>query len=232
MKKPYIALFDIDKTIYQGNIIFELAEYQCEKKLIEKKYIELLANERKRYHEGHLTYEEISYIILVHWAQGLKDVPYEIVVNNCFEFLSIHKERFFPYAKRVIKHLQANYDIFFLTNEPQFVGYCVADIFETKKFVSSEFEIRDNVFTGKVSRALSTSAERKRVTESVMKSYAKENSIGFGDSVGDIGMLSSVAYPICTNPSSGLLKKAQENDWTIATPETIEEIVRNKLSNN
>lgn len=231
MNKKSIALFDIDKTIYDGYIIFPMAKYQLHKKIIDEECFDNLNNDLKLYKLKKVGYEETVENLNKHWAKGLEKqcFPYEDVLRTSKEFINLDKDRFYPYFQKLNELLNKTHDIYFVTGESQFIGEAVADYFKAKGFVSSVFQIKNNLFAGKIDTSLAKKEEKKKRIKNLILNYDLENSLAFGDSEGDIDMLKTVRHSICINPTAGLVKVAKKRNWLVENPssvfKTIQEIL-------
>ena len=64
----HLALFDIDKTIYNGFTIFPLTDFQLKQDLISKNVVDELNNDLELYKKGTVSYEETAANLCIHWA--------------------------------------------------------------------------------------------------------------------------------------------------------------------
>ncbi len=227
-----IALFDIDNTVYNGYIILPLAGFQLRKKMINQDCLSKLYKDFKLYKAGKVNYEATIANSLFHWAKGLKGTSYHIILEETKRFFESEENKFFPYFKPIIAILRKTHNIYFVTGEPQFVGQILSGLFKITGFISSEFEVRKGIFTGKVKKLLARRKEKLTAIRQLLVEHDRKNSFAFGDSEGDIEILGSVENAICINPTEGLRKIAQERGWSIVKPNEVEKIVRQKLVNN
>ena len=229
MSKRKIALFDIDKTIYQGLVILDLANSQVKYGIISQESYSTICNDVDLYKKGVVGYEETIHNLLVHWASGLKGNLYNHVLTHAIDFLS-HKGKFFPFAGELISMLKETHDVYFVTAEPSFVGKAVSYIFKANGYVSSKFELSNSTFTGNVEISLARREDKMRVVQGLLNKYEKRGSIAFGDSEGDIEMLRQVEIAVCINPTDGLRRVAEKKGWIITTPDEILKIFMENIS--
>jgi phosphoserine phosphatase len=91
------------------------------------------------------------------------------------------------------------------------IAEAVVSIYQLDGYLSTMFEVKNGVFTGKV---LSTLANGKHIVKDIISKY-KDNSLAVGDSENDISMLEQVKVPICINPSEELLLEAKRRNWLV-----------------
>lgn len=231
MDQRKIALFDIDRTIYDGYLIFPLAEYSSEKGLVGKDVVDALYQDLRLYRSGQVDYETTVENLNIHWAAGLRNRSPDSVLNLTETFLKTEGAgSFFPFAQPLMDLLRNTHDIYFVTGEMQCVGKAVAEYFSVHGFISSEMEVADGVFTGSMGRSLAKKGGKKDAIESLMNAYPHESSLAFGDSDGDIELLSRVAHAFCINATETLKKVAASKGWHRVTPLSILEVVKAVLN--
>lgn len=228
--KRGIALFDIDKTIYNGYIIFPLAEYLFKNKLIEKQILDSLTSDLVMYKNKKVDYETTVENLNVHFASGLKGCSPELIFEKTEEFLKTKEgNNFYPFAKTLIEKMRKTHDVYFITGELQFVGKAVSEYFSSGGHISSEIEIIDNKFTGNISKSLAKREEKRDSVKQLLSLYSHENSFAFGDSDGDIEMLNQVKNAFCINVTDGLREVAISKGWNVETPESIIDQVMKRI---
>lgn len=228
MSERRVALFDIDRTLYNGFILFDLAQIQKQEGIISSKCYQYLNEIAEEHQSGQLPYETFARNLLTCWAQGLEGISYTTTLNQVRRLLS-RRDCFYPHTFSLIEQLRPTHDIYFVTGEPQFVGETVRDFFQATGFIASKFNLSDNLFNGRVESYLAGRGEKQALILPLFERYPREGSFAFGDSEADIEMLSLVEFPICINPNDGLREYALEKGWDITEPQTVEKIVYDLL---
>jgi HAD superfamily phosphoserine phosphatase-like hydrolase len=230
MDRRKIALFDIDKTIYDGYLIFPLAEYFFKEHIISRDIVDNLYQDLHLYRSRQVDYETSVENFNMHLAYGLKDHSPGSIFRATAAFLETREGgSFFPFAEPLIELLKKTHDVYLVTGEMQFVGKAVADYFSVHGYVSTETEVENVVFTGNISKSLAKKEEKRDAIEDLFCAYSYKDSLAFGDSEGDIGMLNKVAYAFCINATEGLREAALSKGWYIVTPVSIMEAVKKIL---
>ncbi|MCX5812956.1 MAG: HAD-IB family phosphatase [Proteobacteria bacterium] len=230
MDQRKIALFDIDKTIYNGYLIFPLAEYFLKEHIISKDIVDNLYQDLHLYRSKHVDYETSVEHFNMHMAYGLKDHSFGSILSATATFLETEEgSNFFPFAEPLIELLEKTYDIYLITGEMQFVGKAVADYFSVHGYISTEMEVENVVFTGNISKSLAKKEGKRDAVEDLFCVYPYKDSLAFGDSEGDIAMLNKVANAFCINATEGLREVALSRGWHIVTPMSIIEAVKKVL---
>ncbi|MFC1629943.1 HAD family hydrolase [Patescibacteria group bacterium] len=226
MKQKKIALFDIDKTIYNGYTLFLLSEHQLKEKTIKQDCFDKICEDFEMYKRGVINYETTITNLLIHWAKGLKGISYVTVSKQAKHFLEGKGNRFYPFLKPVIELLQETHQIYLVTGEPKFIGQIISDLYQITGFIASEFETKNGIFTGEVKTFLAKREEKKESIKQLLEEHKTEHSFALGDSEGDIEMLNSVENAICISPTEGLRKIAKEKGWIITKPDEVENIFK------
>lgn len=230
MKKRNIAFFDIDKTIYDGYLIFPLAEYFFDENIITRDIIDSLDRGLYLYRSKQMDYESTVENFNKDFARGLKGYPPDLLICKTLTFLKNMKlKNFFSFAEPLMKLLGKTHDIYFVTGEVQFVGKAVAEHFSVQGYISSEIEIKDGLFSGNITKSLARKEEKSAAIEMLFNAYPKEKSMAFGDSEGDIDMLDKVIHAFCINATERLMEVALTKGWHIVTSFSIIEEVKKIL---
>jgi len=211
MPKP-IALFDIDNTIYDGFSYFGFLEKQVAENLIKQPVLDEARASLKRHKSQLQDYETTIIELLDIYAAGLKGVAYEAILQSTKEFYA-HSDKFYDYVRPAMHTLQSSHDISLVTGEPQFVAQAVGELFGVQSYYSTQYEVADGLFTGKITSYLASRHEKHDAIKHLMEGHGVSKSFAFGDSEGDIEMLRAVQFPICINPTDGLQSIAAKEGW-------------------
>ncbi len=227
MEQKRIALFDIDNTIYNGYLIFPLAEYFLKERIIGRDIVNSLNQDLHMYRAEQVDYETTIEDLNIHFADGLKGHHLSSILSVTATFLETKEgSNFFPFAGPLIELLKKRYDIYLVTGEMQCIGKAVADYFSVHGYISTEMEVENGVFTGNISKSLARKKGKKDAIEGIFGAYPYESSMAFGDSEGDIDMLDKAAKAFCINATEGLSEVALSKGWHIVTPLSIIETVK------
>ena len=216
----YIAIFDIDGVIYKGHIIFDIIQNQEKKGLIPQGTWNQIHNLLLKYKSKKLDYTTTANLMLKIYIASLKENKYQTIKAHLNNYYQQHKYLFYPYFKKILPILQNTHDIYLVTTNLKVTAETLSEKFKLTGFLSTEEEIINDKYTGKIIRSL---AGNKHLVEKIIDKYPHQYSIGVGDSINDISMLEKVANPICMNPDEGLLAKAQAENWLIANSDNITE---------
>lgn len=228
MKNNKIAFFDIDGTIFKGNIIEPLLDLQVKDNLLKKSFSDEIHNLHILLHEGKITRDVASRKIVTTWALGLRGNSYQNIFKHTEDFIKNNLQNFYSFTKPLFKLIKNTHDVILTSNEPQFVCEVILNLFGLTSVTSTIFEVRNGVFTGKVIQFNSTLEDKKNSANKFINQHNYKQSFAFGDSITDVGILELVEYSICVSPSKELQKYAEKRGWIITNQDNILNLV-NKI---
>ncbi|MBP9817977.1 HAD family phosphatase [Candidatus Shapirobacteria bacterium] len=216
--KKSIALFDIDKTIYNDHSFFAAAKFLINKGILSSDTWTKIETELGKYTQKIQTYSFTANNLLNIFVEALAGKAYDEVMVATKEFFDQNQNNFYPYFKNILPTLRQTHEIYLVTTNSQNVAEVVKNGFGLDGYLCTNFEVVGGIFTGKVLNSL---ADGKHVVEELVAKY-DGNTMAFGDSENDIGMLEKVKTPVCINPSPELLAHAQKNNWLVVSDSTAE----------
>jgi phosphoserine phosphatase len=186
--------FDMDGTLIRNT---NSVKYLCE---INNQLDELLEIE-EREAKKEISWIEADYIK----AELIKGLNIE-KVTTCF----VNSIKFIENIDYVIKHIkEQGMKCILVTAGPIQIANIVYEMFGFDKVYGSNYEVKDNTFTGRIIEHLGEEAKLKS-----LQSYCKEEnieinrSIAIGDGESDIGVFSKCGKSIAINYTDSLIGKA------------------------
>ncbi len=221
-----IALFDIDKTIYNQHSFFPASKYLIEKGVFAVDTWLRIESELDKYNNKIQGYSDTANNLLKIFGEALKGKNFEDIEKLSKSFFQETKSNFYKYFVDLVPVLKQTHDIYIITTNSQMFAGAVTEMFGLNGYLCTNFEVKKGVFTGKILNSL---ADGKQVVEGLLARYGGNN-FAFGDSENDIGMLDKVQNPICINPTEELLKHARDNGWLVVNDVEAYEKVMELLS--
>lgn len=227
MKK--YAFFDIDNTLYDGYTTAGFYLFLADNKLAPNGVYEKDKEIAKLYQSGKIDYAEGTRGVIKLMAQVLKGKKKEKVDQWKKDFIK-ERNRFFPWVDELLSLLrERHYIIYLISAAAKPSVEAVADFLRVKRSFASDLVIKDCLYTGEI-REILNYEEKKKLIQRIVGRLGKSKKIGFGDSSGDIEMLSSMDIPFLYNPQSEDLKRiAQEKGWFIVNKGNILKVVKSKI---
>ena len=215
--KRNLAIFDLDNTILNGD-----SDYSWINFLIEKGFVDKDEYERKnkyfynQYYQGKLNYDEWAEFALT-TIKGKKPEEIEDILSK---FLNeIIEPMINIYALKLLHDHTHNNDIMLLASATNSVIVePIAKRLGFKNIVSTEVEIIDEIYTGKV-LGIPALSEGKLIK---VKEWMLQNSIEtfdntsfYSDSINDLPLLAAVSKPVAVNPDDMLREECRKRSWEI-----------------
>jgi HAD superfamily hydrolase (TIGR01490 family) len=214
--KRYLAVFDIDGTIFRKNLQFELLNGLAYEGIFSMKTKDFLVERYRKWLNNKDSYEVYRDALITHYKKELKGKSKEKVVMVAKKVASFHHERIFLYAKEMIEQLRKDYLLLAISGSPIEIVRKFNRYLKFDDVFGTVYEIdKHKKYTG---REIFTPVHNKA---KVLKRYVAEQgislkkSIAIGDTESDIPMLKVVDKPIAFNPDVNLYEYAKKKKWEI-----------------
>ena len=215
--KRNLAIFDLDNTILNGDSDYSWINFLIEKRLVDKdEYERKNKYFYNQYYQGKLNYDEWAEFALT-TIKGKKPEEIEDILSK---FLSETIEPMINiYALKLLHDHAHNNDIMLLASATNSVIVePIAKRLGFKNIVSTEVEIIDEIYTGKV-LGIPALSEGKLIK---VKEWMLQNSIEsfdntsfYSDSINDLPLLAAVSKPVAVNPDDMLREECRKRSWEI-----------------
>jgi HAD superfamily hydrolase (TIGR01490 family) len=215
--KRNLAIFDLDNTILNGDSDYSWINFLIEKRLVDKDEYE-----RKnkyfydQYYQGKLNYDEWAEFALT-TIKGKKPEEIEDILSK---FLNeVIEPMINIYALKLLHDHTHNNDIMLLASATNSVIVePIAKRLGFKNIVSTEVEIIDEIYTGKV-LGIPALSEGKfiKVKEWMLQNSIEsfDNTSFYSDSINDLPLLAAVSKPVAVNPDDMLREECRKRSWEI-----------------
>ena len=209
---PKLTIFDLDNTLLAGDSDRAWGQYIVEKKIVSNDF--LIESEKfyNSYYEGDLDIDGFL-------AFCLKP----LTENKLSELLELRKdfieEKIKPMmldrAIKTVKLKKLEGPVIIATATNSFVTRPIADLFEIKDLIATEFVIKDNEFNGEVDGIpCFREGKVKKVEEWVnANGYDLSSATLYSDSFNDLPLLQKVETAIVVDGDDKLIEQAKNNDW-------------------
>ena len=207
-----LTIFDLDNTLLAGDSDRAWGQYIVEKKIVSDDF--LLESEKfyNSYYEGDLDIDGFL-------AFCLKP----LTENKLSELLELRKgfveDKIKPMmleeAIRTVKQKKSEGPVIIATATNSFVTRPIADLFEIKDLIATEFIIKDNEFTGEVDGIPCFREGKVKKVEEWVKAngYDLSGATFYSDSFNDLPLLEKVETAIVVDGDDKLIEQAKNNDW-------------------
>lgn len=216
------AFFNLDNTIYKGYSTSEFYLFLVDKGIIDNRFKQCDRELGQLYHSGKMTYSTITKLVIQLQAQALKGLTIKQVSDLGNQFMNA-KQRLFPFTKPLLSYLDsAGFKSIIISAATAPTLDFVTKHLKVHDYFASDLEVKNNQYTGKVIRLLNNGA-KKQITQKFIGPKTKSGlTLSFGDSTGDIAMLSAVDHAFVINPHQDKIKLvARQKGWPIVTSHNI-----------
>jgi HAD superfamily phosphoserine phosphatase-like hydrolase len=213
-----VAFFDIDGTVFRSSLFIELVEGCIREGVFPKAARTRYAYEYQAWRNREGTYEAYIEAVVASFMEHIRGVYYGDFADVGHMVVERQGRQTYRYTRDLIHTLrEQDYFIVAISQSPKTIldEFCAGYGFDKVYGRLYELGPRD-LFTGVVSD-VDFIADKSRVVERVIEKegLTLEDSIGVGDTEGDIPLLASVANPICFNPNQALYSYAQREGWQV-----------------
>jgi len=213
-----VAVFDIDGTIFRSSLLIELVEALIEESLFPEEAQRTFEREYRKWLDRKGTYENYIDAVVAAFMGYIKGVYYADFARVAESVIKHQQDRVYCFSRDLIKDLKKEkYYLLAISQSPKTIleGFCKNLGFD--KVYGRIYEIGpEDRFTGAIVDLHLIENKANIVRRAVEKEKLTLNdSIGVGDTEGDIPFLEMVKKPICFNPNAALYKHARRMNWMI-----------------
>jgi phosphoserine phosphatase len=213
-RKPSIAVFDCDGTLWSGDAGADFFYWEIERGLISRETGEWARARYKEYEAGNVDEEQMCGE-MVTINRGVSHSTLQEAAAEFFEEVVSH--RVFPEMQELTRRLaEQGCDLWAVSSTNNWVVEVGAERFGIAS---------DHVLAASVHVDNGCASDRLiRVPTDELKAVVIREVIGkpmeavFGNSVHDRAMLEMAKYPFCVNPNPDLEQIARERGWTVYWP--------------
>ncbi len=211
------AVFDIDGTLFRSGlyreVFFELIRMNALPKRLHEQLAEKeTAWQRRAHGRAFAEFEQSMAEIFDEELPNLKISDFERAAEKV---IAEHKDNVYVYTRNLVNELKKQgYYLIAISGSQTELLEPFAEHYGFDHWVGQHYERGTEYFTGHVRKTYKGKDKFLRKIIDDKKLSIKE-SVGVGDSSGDIEMLQMVDRPIAFNPESNLFKVAEKNGWNI-----------------
>ena len=208
-----LLIFDLDNTLLAGDSDRNWGIFLAEQKVVESTYLDESEKFYNNYYDGSLDID------------GFLSFCLKPLIDNDMEYLLKLRQQFIEDkikpivtqpGKEIINHaLQNGKTVVIATATNDFVTRPIADLFNVQTLIATEFEIKNQQFTGKV---IDVPCFREGKLNKVQK-WVDDNNFDlskasfYSDSFNDLPLLEKVKTPVIVDGDDKLVEIGKNRDW-------------------
>ena len=207
-----LTIFDLDNTIIDGDSDRNWGEFLFEEGIVGQNYQEKSEAFYGNYYDGNLDIDDF----LNFCVQPLKDNSMDRLLELRNKFIEVKiKPIVLTKAKELIIDELKNNEVVIATATNSFVTRPISELFSVENLIATEFEIKQNAFTGKV---VDVPCFREGKLLKVKKwaeshHYDLRRATFFSDSLNDLPLLDEVGKAIIVDGDNKIQSVAKTNNW-------------------
>ena len=208
-----LLIFDLDNTLLAGDSDRNWGIFLAEQKVVESTYLDESEKFYNNYYDGSLDID------------GFLSFCLKPLIDNDMEYLLKLRQQFIEDkikpivtqpGKEIINHaLQNGKTVVIATATNDFVTRPIADLFNVQTLIATEFEIKNQQFTGK---DIDVPCFREGKLNKVKK-WVDDNNFDlskasfYSDSFNDLPLLEKVKTPVIVDGDDKLVEIGKNRDW-------------------
>ena len=208
-----LLIFDLDNTLLAGDSDRNWGIFLAEQKVVESSYLDESEKFYNNYYDGSLDID------------GFLSFCLKPLIENDMEYLLKLRQQFIEdkikpiitqSGKEIINHaIENGKTVVIATATNDFVTRPIADLFNVQTLIATEFEIKNQQFTGKV---IDAPCFREGKLNKVQK-WVDDNNFDlskasfYSDSFNDLPLLEKVKTPVIVDGDDKLVEIGKNRDW-------------------
>jgi HAD superfamily hydrolase (TIGR01490 family) len=210
--KNIAVFFDLDKTLVKFNTAIKLGRFLLFKNKLPLSFILSCSVYGTLYA---LKLYDFSKMLTKLW-KTMENQDARIILELTKQLYYDPINFIYPDMKMILdSHRKKGHKVIIITQSFDFIAKIFAKKLKADAFASSEIEIKNGIFTGKVNPC---SAKKKDVyVKFFQKKYNLDlkNSFAYSDNIRDLPMLKDVGHAAVVNPRKDLREFATKHHWEI-----------------
>ena len=208
-----LLIFDLDNTLLAGDSDRNWGIFLSEQQIVDESYLDESERFYDNYYEGSLDIDGFLSFCLK-----------PLIANDMPKLLKLREqfieEKIRPIVTKTGKELidQAHAEgkkVIIATATNDFVTRPIADIFDVSVLIATEFEIKDNAFTGRVVGApCFRGGKLNKVTKWINdNNFDLSQASFYSDSFNDLPLLEKVKKPVIVDGDDKLIEIGKNKNW-------------------
>jgi HAD superfamily hydrolase (TIGR01490 family) len=208
-----LLIFDLDNTLLAGDSDRNWGIFLAEQKVVESSYLDESEKFYNNYYDGSLDIDGFLSFCLKPLIEN--DMSYLLELRKQFIEDKIKPIITEPGREIINQAIEDGKTVIIATATNDFVTRPIADLFNVRTLIATEFEVINQKFTGKV---LNTPCFREGKVSKVKK-WVDDNNFDlskasfYSDSFNDLPLLEKVKNPVIVDGDDKLLEIGKNRNW-------------------
>ena len=225
------AFFDVDQTIYDGYSTPDFYLYLVSQGFGGDWTIKKDKEIGELYGSGQISYKIAGEKVTQLLADTIKGHEVDEINHFAKQFLMV-KNKLKPFAVELITMLKRNdHQTILVSGSTTPSVEAIRHVSGADKILCTKLEIGNNKYTGQVSQMLDDIEKKKAILDEYKLDNPDSIKLGFGDSTGDVPMLSLCDHVFVITPhQEDMIALSKAKRWNLVSNENVLEIVKQILN--
>jgi len=222
-----LALLDFEGTLSTGSISVEFIMYLNRERVLQSEIARRVLDAKWKKDEGRVSNEEWIKTLIESWGDGVKGRNSREISEHASKFFREFSPKIYSSSYDLVSFLKAmHYHPITVSASIYEVVALGAKALGVPEIYCSVAETINGVYTGRIETDIHLPNGKTRVFSGLVRRFDMRDSMAFGDSMSDHGMLEMVEKPVALNPVEELRAIAERRKWTVLNNKTVLEGVR------
>lgn len=218
MTKPRIAaFFDIDGTIFRNSLLISHFNKLIQYEVFPHDLKDKIQPFYRAWSDRELDYDDYMVHVAETYTEHLRGKFVDDINFVAKQTIELEHKKLYCFTKERLKwHREQGHLIVFISGSPHFLVSRLAKTLDCDLWFASKYLSENNKYTGEVSPMWDAASKQKVLTE-LQQTYHIDmsQSYAYGDTTGDITLLTSVGHPTAFNPNQKLIHSLKDHDVAI-----------------
>lgn len=214
MKK--LAVFDIDGTLYRWQLYYEVVLKLLDRGFFTDEAAENIRAQYFAWQSREASFREFEHVALDAYQTKLSELHTDLLREIADEIIAESGHKVYSYTRHLASTLkEQGYFLLAISGSQQEIAEPFAKRYGFDACIGWIYEQKDGIYTGETSRKTVGNKAALLREFAAAHDLSLEDSVGIGDSGGDVDMLMQTTRSIAFNPAVELLEAAKEQGWEI-----------------
>lgn len=216
-KSKIAAFFDIDGTIFRNSLMVSHFNKLIQYEVFPHELKEQIQPFYRAWNNRELDYDDYLQHVANTYTENLRGKSINDISFVAKQTIELEHKKLYRFTKeRIDWHKAKGHMIVFISGSPQFLVSRLAKTLGCDLWFATKYLSEDNKYTGEVI-PMWDSNSKMNVLRDLEEKYHIDmsQSYAYGDTTGDVALLTSVGHPIAFNPNQKLINSLKDHDVEI-----------------
>lgn len=211
-----IAVFDLDGTFFRWQLFYELQLELVDEGFFTPEQSKNIRDSFYNWQSRTGSFRDFEHIAVTAMDERMPLMTVDYLEEAAKRVIARSSHKVYQYTRELAASLKKDdYHLLAISGSQQEIAEPFSKLYGFDECIGCLYERKDGKYTGVILRR--PYGQKARILQEYVDAHglSLENSVGIGDSKGDIDMLELVDRPIAFNPSEELLELALAKGWEV-----------------